>query len=330
MSLLERIYYFHNRIQRKKYPNASDLMEEFEISQATAHRDIGYLRERLLAPLAFSPQKNGYYYEAEEFRLPFEDSSKIVLFLGLLTSIGQEAGLADLPELVKLQEKLTGLAAPGETNLQDSIHCEWIETEPVSADIFQTVLESFKGKRQLSIRYHKGDSVTKRTVDPLKLIHYQGRWYLYGWCTLRTGKRLFHLSRIVEARVEPTVVARSAADYNTDITGVFGIFKGRAKTTVRILFTGNAAQSVRYQRWHPLQTLQEHSRGIILTLPVADEREILMKILQFGSQARVLAPKSLERRIAQEIAAMGRLYADDMNTSKNHAADAHHDTIHKE
>ncbi|WP_028581109.1 helix-turn-helix transcriptional regulator [Desulfogranum japonicum] len=309
MSLLERIYFLHDRIQQNRFPNASDLIEEFEISQATAHRDIGYLRDRLLAPLAFNQKKNGYYYTAEGFRLPFEDSSKIILFLGLLASIGQEAGLADLPELVQLRKKLTYLAAPGQTNLQEIIHCEWIETEPVATDVFQAVLQSFQEKCQLTIYYQKAETVTKRTVDPLKLIHYQGRWYLYGWCMLRGGKRLFHLSRIKQAQVEATQAIHVPTDDINDITGVFGIFKGKAKTTVRIQFTGNAAQSVRYQRWHPFQTIEENDKGIILTLPVADEREILMKILQFGSQAQVLKPESLKRQIALEISAMEKLYA---------------------
>ncbi|PIE57429.1 MAG: hypothetical protein CSA33_08645 [Desulfobulbus propionicus] len=310
MSLLERIYFFHNRIQQQQFPNATELMDEFEISQATAHRDITYLRDRLLAPLAFSQKKNGYYYTTEGFRLPFEDSSKTILFLGLLTTIGSEAGLADLPELVQLREKLAKMVSPDHTALHKVVHCEWIETEPVSASILRIVLDSFQQKVQLRIVYDPGSIVTERTVDPLKLIHYQGRWYLYSWCMLRQEKRLFHLSRITRAQVEPSPVAHTLEDNAADITGVFGIFKGQVRTTVRIQFTANAAQTVQYQRWHPRQTIQKNSQGIILTLPVADEREIMMKILQFGRQARVLSPCSLKKKIAAEIAAMATLYSE--------------------
>jgi predicted DNA-binding transcriptional regulator YafY len=82
MSLLERIYYFHSRIQDNLYPNSGDLVREFEVSAATAHRDIAYLRDRLLAPLCFSQRKNGYYYTEADFRLPFEDIPGLVLLLG--------------------------------------------------------------------------------------------------------------------------------------------------------------------------------------------------------------------------------------------------------
>lgn len=50
MSQLERIYAFHQRLKNNRFPNARTLQEEFELSRATAHRDINYLRDRLLAP----------------------------------------------------------------------------------------------------------------------------------------------------------------------------------------------------------------------------------------------------------------------------------------
>lgn len=48
--------------------------------------------------------------------------------------------------------------------------------------------------------------------------------------------------------------------------------------------------------------------GIILSLPVADDREIMMKILQYGSKAKVLEPLSLQKQITTEIAQMAHLY----------------------
>ncbi len=84
MSLLERIYYFHSRIINDRYPNSGDLSREFEVSSATAHRDIQYLRDRLLAPLAFSQKKNGYFYTDSDFRLPFENTPKLLCSLACL------------------------------------------------------------------------------------------------------------------------------------------------------------------------------------------------------------------------------------------------------
>ena len=111
MSLLERIYYFHARIQDGRYPNSGDLVAEFEVSAATAHRDIAYLRDRLLAPLAFDQKKNGYYYTDSGFRLPFADTPRLVALLGVLQKMGEETGLTNLPELRQLQKKIAALVS---------------------------------------------------------------------------------------------------------------------------------------------------------------------------------------------------------------------------
>jgi len=58
MSQLERIYFFHQKLKNNRFPNARTLQEEFELSRATAHRDINSLRDRLLAPLAFDSTQN--------------------------------------------------------------------------------------------------------------------------------------------------------------------------------------------------------------------------------------------------------------------------------
>ncbi len=311
MSLLERIYYFHSRIVDNRFPNATELAGEFEVSAATAHRDISYLRDRLLAPLSFHQQKNGYYYTEEGFRLPFEDSPKIILFLGVLNTMAREAGLAALPELVQLQKKVGSLAAPGGEQLEQRIHCEWVETEPVDDAVFNTVINALLTGIQVELQYKKTETkVSSRTVEPLKLVNYQGRWYLYGWCNLRQSQRLFHLSRIVTIQPTQKAVLHQPRQDDPYLTSAFGIFKGAPQFKVTLLFTGKARDIIRHQRWHPDQVSRETQEGLFLTLPVADDREIMMKILQFGSQALVIEPKSLRKKIHDEIHKMVNLYTE--------------------
>lgn len=310
MSLLERIYFFHSRIDNNGFPNASELAAEFEVSTATAHRDISYLRDRLLAPLAFDQQKNGYYYTETGFRLPFEESSKIILFLGILTSIAKEAGLSELPEFAQLSNKLTSLVVPGHHNLEQYLHCEWVETEPVDHVTLMCIINALLEQKQIAVAYTKERHLlTKRTLDPLKLLHYQGRWYLYAWCYLRESRRLFHLSRIQNAQLLPQPIQHPMDKRDRSLTGVFGIFKGAPTNMVTISFKGQAAETVRYQQWHPEQSVDEKSDRLLLTLPVADHREIIMKVLQFGSLAEIISPQQLREEVHVELGKMLHLYA---------------------
>ncbi len=311
MSLLERIYYFHARIQNNRYPNSHDLTEEFEISPATAHRDIAYMRDRLLAPLNFDQRKNGYYYEEVDFRLPFEDSPRIVLFLSVLSSMAAENGLEALPELKQLQKKLASLVTDNKQQIEDLIHCEWVEVEDVDKTVFDRVINSLLEGKQLDIVY--GSSLEARRVEPLKLVHYQGRWYLLAWCTLRQARRLFHLSRIKEIVIGKKNIEHHLEAGDDYLSGVFGIFKGKARFTATIALSGRAADTVRCQHWHPDQQIEESNSGIILKLPVADDRELIMKILQFGEEAEVLSPKSLRDKLQKKIVAMAKQYSDSVD-----------------
>jgi len=311
MSLLERIYSFHSRVQSGRFPNANDLAEEFEVSPATAHRDIAYLRDRLLAPLKFDQRRNGYFYEEEDFRLPFEDSPRIVLFLGVLSSMASETGLETLPELKQLQKKLSSMVLTHQEHIEDLIHCEWVEVQPVDNQVFDTVINGLLEGIQLEIEYTKeyGQPGTIRRIDPLKLVNYQGRWYLLAWCRLRQGKRLFHLSRIqtiLNTDLQAEHRLQSDDDY---LTGVFGIFKGKACFTATIKLTGKAADTVREQHWHPDQQIEQTKTGILLRLPVADDRELIMKVLQFADEAEVIAPETLRKRIKKKIEEMAKRYA---------------------
>ena len=98
MSRLERIYAFHQKLKNNRFPNA------------TAHRDISYMRDRLLAPLAFDSSRKGFYYTEDDFTLPFEDSPKLLFLMGLLNKMADEAGLGGLPEMKKLEKRSRGQA----------------------------------------------------------------------------------------------------------------------------------------------------------------------------------------------------------------------------
>ena len=129
MSLLERIYFFHDELTRNRFPNSRTIMQEFEISLPTARRDIAYLRDRLLAPLEFDSGKNGFYYSDDSFNLPFENSPRIVFLLGILNRLAEETGLSGLPEIQQLEKKLISMIPQGNSLITDNIQCEWIEVE---------------------------------------------------------------------------------------------------------------------------------------------------------------------------------------------------------
>jgi predicted DNA-binding transcriptional regulator YafY len=306
MSVLERLYFFHEQISAGRYPGIAVLMDEFEVSRATAHRDIAYLKERLLAPLAFDRRRNGYYYTDVHFQMPFVDSPRLVFFLAMLHKIGQETGLGGLNEIDALKKRLGGMLFVDHGELIDAMRCEWVAVEHPAPAVFSAVVEALLARRQLRITHQApGHEVMARTVEPELLYNYQGGWYLRAWCTLRDDHRMFHLARISAAELGE---AHSRPPTPSKLDESFGIFKGSARYWAVIRFTGTAAALVKNQLWHKDQRIDHQGDDLIMSLPVADDRELIMKIMQYGAQARVLAPVELAIKIKDEARRMLQTY----------------------
>lgn len=308
MSVLERVFYFHQEIQDGNYPNARTLADQFEMSIATSRRDIHYLRDRLGAPLAFDSRKNGFYYQ-EGFHLPFEESPRIVFLLAMLSKLAGEAGLGQLLEVRQLEKKLSTMISTDYASVVDSLHCLWIEIESIDHHIFEIIIESIVKKRLLDLRYSSiGGKTTNRTVAPLHIINYQGRWYFYAFCYLRQENRLFHLARVQHARLTSEDIPLDVSFDRNFLGASFGIFQGKPRYTAEILFTSTAAELVKNQRWHRDQETEIVEKGVLLRLPVSDDRELVMKILQYGALAKVISPPELVNRLAEESIAMAMNY----------------------
>src|ERR1041385_8713379 len=67
---LERMLRIHQAIQSGKFPNASTLARELEVSTKSIHRDIEFMRDRLDLPIEYDGSKFGYRYTEEVNAFP--------------------------------------------------------------------------------------------------------------------------------------------------------------------------------------------------------------------------------------------------------------------
>ncbi|MCF8037630.1 MAG: transcriptional regulator [Desulfobacteraceae bacterium] len=302
MSKLERIYYFHREVSLGRYPDAAKLAGHFEVSLSTAHRDIEYLRDRLNAPLVYERKMKGYRYIEGGFALPFEKSPAALFLFAVLNRLAEDSGLMDIPEMENLQKVMGQFYCADYKKLAGRIHCEKIEVEPAPPEAVRAVLMAFHNDSRLRFAYAKPNCETSfRKVDPLRLINYQGRWYLLGYCHMRGSIRMFHMARVSSPEVLEEPCECGDVDADHFLQGSFGIFKGEPVHDVKILFTDTAADVVRDQVWHKDQRMKETGDGLVLSIPAADFTEIKMKVLQYGWRARVLEPPELRRELAEEV-----------------------------
>lgn len=314
--IYERYLWFDAEVKKGRYPNARRLAEEFEISERTARRHIEFMRERLNAPLVYDPRRRGYSYETP-FSLPDlplsqEELLAVLLAQNLLSATDNGYICQAIQRFGRKLFQKNGEMGVSQARLRQRFSAAWHGYSPSDAAVFRNVSQALLTDRLLELTYcsPRHGRKSSRRVEPHHLQHYMGSWVLLAWCRLRGGWRRFYLSRMERAcLLEEGFERRPAGAWRHLLDRAFGIFQGEELFNVRIRFTPRMARWVREQVWHPEQEMEWLPDGsLIMTVPVADLREIKMKVLQFGGEAEALEPAELRRLIQEEARRLAGLY----------------------
>jgi len=324
-NIYERFIWFDHRARTHKYPNATTLAGQFEISTKTAQRDIDFMRDRLLCPLEYDVGQRGYAYEDDTFQLPMVylssgELSALLIAKKMLQDIsgGQIGG-----EISSIVSKITNILSRHVVtgnHVEDAVSLRMVGYSPVPERVFRNALEGCLARRRLHLTYCSpaADGETVRTVDPYHLFSYMGNWHLIAYCHLRNHIRDFALNRISTVKVlEETFDSPEDFDVAEYFRSSFGIFKGGEKEEVTLRFSAEKAKWIKDQVWHPDQEMRSLKDGSFeLTFPVADFSEIRMEILKHGEAVEVIKPKSLRLLIEAEARNILKIYR---GTRKKHA-----------
>jgi predicted DNA-binding transcriptional regulator YafY len=322
----ERFVWFDAQVRRETYPNASTLAEHFEISPKTAQRTIEFLRDRMFAPLDYDPSRKGYLYTEKTFDLPRlratpEELLSVLLARRLLS--GSAGGVISDRIRRMTRKLLLDTTRPFELTpeaIDEAFSAAWHGHAPVRARVFQNVSNALLDRRMLRFSYRSPgtNALTEREVEPHHLQYYMANWVLIAFCHNRQGWRKFFLSRMEGLEVlRNSFSRRPKEDWWPLLEESFGIFQGPESVKVTLRFTPFRARWIREQHWHPEQDMTPlPDGGLDLSFPVADFREVKMKILQFGADVKVLAPEDLIREIREEIGRMQGVYGEKRISNK--------------
>ncbi len=315
----ERFIWFHGRIKAGKFPNASHLREEFEVSERTAYRDIDFIRVHLQAPLLYNHSRRGFQYSDDSYELPshwISETNVLALALAVrLASTIPDPSLKD--ELCRLIDRVTGITGKKGTaclnRITDKISVKNIEYARVDTAIFRQAVEALFADRPLHISYHSPhtNGTTDRTIQPLHLMHYMGSWHLIAWCGKRQALRNFALARIraITQADQAIPVPADLPDIKVYTRRHFGIMQGKTTHRVVLQFTPAVSPWIAEQNWHPEQKVTTAPDGSLrLEFPVADFRELLGTILSHGAAVQVVEPEELKNIVGREIDRMAKNY----------------------
>ena len=297
----------HQAIRSGKYPNATTLAGELEVSTKSIYRDIEFMRDRLELPVEFDGARNGFHYTEEVSNFPTLQITEGELFALLVAekALQQYRGTTfEKPLLSAFKKMAASLPDTVSLNLAD-----WEQTisfrtsaEPIlNVEIFDALAKATAQHRQLLLTYRKpGRKETEpRVVDPYHLANINGEWFLFAYCHLREDIRTFVPSRILEVKPTGKTFARPQKfSLEKRLGDSFGVVTSQDQFGVVIRFDELVADYVREKRWHPSQRLIELEDGSVeLRLKLSSLVEIQRWILSWGGHANALAPDELAESV---------------------------------
>ncbi|HVU07501.1 MAG TPA: WYL domain-containing protein [Verrucomicrobiae bacterium] len=313
---LERMLRIHQTIQCGKFPNATTLAQEIEVSTKTIQRDLEFMRDRLNLPIEFNPARNGYFYNGEVSAFPTMQITEGELFALVVAekALQQYRGTTFekplLSAIRKMEQSLPDTISLNLADIEQTISFR-TRAEPIlDLKIFDALAKAVARREQLELNYRKPGVKTPETrlVDPYHLANVNGEWFLFAFDHARKDIRKFVPARIQEIKPTGKSFERSKKfSLEKELRDSFGVHSGEGEFEVVIQFTTRAADYIREKKWHESQQLRElKNDGVELKLKLSSLVEIERWILSWGGDAKVIRPgelidslKSSAKRILQ-------------------------------
>jgi predicted DNA-binding transcriptional regulator YafY len=299
----------HQAVQSGKFPNATELAAELEVSTKSIHRDIEFMRDRLELPIEYHPQKFGYHYTAEVTSFPtmhITEGELVALVIAekaLEQYRGTQFEKPLLSAIRKIEQSLPNTISLNLADVEQTISFR-TRAEPVlDLKTFDALAKATAHRRQLELVYRKIGSRTAETrlVDPYHLANINGEWNLFAFDHARKDIRTFVPARVQS--VKPTGKSfPSPQKFSLEkrLRGSFGVHSGEGEFDVVLRFNARVAGLVREKKWHESQQLRElKGGGVELRLRLSSLVEIERWVLSWGGDATVAKPPQLAQSVRE-------------------------------
>jgi predicted DNA-binding transcriptional regulator YafY len=292
-------------LQSRGRLTAAELAGELEVSERTIYRDLFELGAAGV-PIYGERGKGGGYWLLDGYRtnltgLTAEEAG--ALLISGAPGPAAELGLGSLLAATRL--KLLAAVPPAlretATRAEGRFYLDpggWEHDRPRDDRHLKTVASAVWNDRRLEVSYrHPDGTATRRTLDPLGLVHKTGVWYLVA---IHDGDmRVYRVDRIVAAR-ETETVSRRPDDFKLvtfwehweiDYAASLPVFSARVRL-------GPLAQRHRddlggLSPRAVAEDLPDNDGWIEQTLLFDDQRVAIAALLALAPEVEVIAPNDL-------------------------------------
>ena len=328
-------YQIINRCLRNKYkpyPSKEDLRQACEdalfnssgdrISMSTIDKDIYALRNDLTlgyeAPIKFSKEYGGYFYEDPEYsidKFPLgEEHLEAIRFAAATLEQFKDTPLFSQFESVigKISDRVN-ITSVNEKSVDQYVQFEWAP-KAGGAEFLPELFGAIQERKEIEIEYASFESGVPKpyTIQAYLLKEYRNRWYLIGYALEKSFFATFALDRLKSVHItDETFKKDEGFDSNKFFKHSFGITSSHEAEVwkVRLKFSPRAGQYIKSQSLHPSQQIIEDTADYLtVSYELMPSYELEQAILGFGEEIEVLGPQALRDRITERLSKASDAY----------------------
>ncbi|MFT4969959.1 MAG: putative DNA-binding transcriptional regulator YafY [Chitinophagales bacterium] len=309
------------RNNARPYPSMDDLMDDLEeklgksFSVSTIQKDIKSMKEDELlgykAPIKFHRAHQGYYYADPNFSitevpLGEEDLDAIEFAAMVLQQFKDVKLFAEFGSAVdKIFNAVNVSSILSEDEVEQMIHFEKVPYYKGSEWI-APILEYIKNRKSLSLAYKRfeADEARIHLIHPILLKEYRNRWYVLGMLEKNNHLVIYALDRVVSCE-EGEIAYRHHHQFSsqTYFQYAYGITTFEDEPS-ELIFQCSPLQA-KYLKTQPLhhtqKLLEENDKEARFSLKVGVTPELIMDLLSYGHQVKVLEPKFLKDELIKRL-----------------------------
>ncbi|MGQ0574865.1 MAG: helix-turn-helix transcriptional regulator [Pseudonocardia sp.] len=210
-----------------------------------------------------------------------------------LRTLGDVPGMVDTDAVRRATAKIE--RAVGDAG-RDGLAVQLTRQEEATTSTVRAALDA--GAALRIVYYTAGrDVVSRRVVDPMRLLLVEGRGYLEAWCRRAEAVRLFRLDRVDAVDVLDEPAAPPPDVEQTDVSA--GLFRPSPEHRSAVLLLESEARWV--AEYYPVDEVVELGAGgrARVLLRFADPAWLVRLVLGLGGGATVLEPVELARAVRE-------------------------------
>lgn len=286
------------------------LSDKYEISIRSVYRYVDVLSS-CDVPVFTERGRSGGIMIADNYRLPATVFTKAEQS-DLLSALSLYKGADPSCDVELIRDKLLSVNTSDETEklvmTGDKLILEGvIGDERLYRAKIEPLSKAVDEQKKVDVVYHdRGGEITMRTIHPHAFVLKDFIWYVYAFCELRGGFRMFKISRIEKLKVLDETFDRKSRDEFTP----WNLSPEKSQSVNVLLYV---KESARYQveEWLGVECVkpQKNKRfPYVAASQVAYDDTLVPKILSYGSDVKVLEPQSLVKEILSSARNITSLY----------------------